>query len=227
MHKIAFFVEGQTEAIFTKKLIEEIAGQNNVYIETVNATRTFSFSKIVEPESGEEFFILIVNCSGDDAVKQKIKDNEKKLGESGYIKIIGLRDLYPEAKDNLQLVSDNLYVGLDEVIPIRIVVAVMEIEAWFIQETKHFTYLNPVLTPQKIREVTGFNPLIDDASDVNHPSSLLNSIYQVVGLSYTKKAFHVQMTTDYLDYEELYLNIRHKLNELDQYIGEIDNFITA
>ena len=97
----------------------------------------------------------------------------------------------------------------------------MEIEAWFIQEYKHFTSLNNILTPQFIEENTGFNPELGDASIIDRPAMFLNDVYQLAGLKYKKRLYQVHLTTDHIDYEEMYLVTRHKKQDINEFINAI------
>lgn len=58
-----------------------------------------------------------------------------------------------------------------------------------------------------------------------NPANDLNMIYQLEGRGYGKKKNQVERTVNYLDYSELYLNIRHKIPELEELIQKIDSFL--
>ena len=223
MKKIAFFVEGQTEAVFTQKLLSSIAGTKGLQVEIEDASHHVSFSKITPPNSDTVNYVLIFDCQGDDSVKQKIKENQNSLKNSGYESIIGLRDLFPLGRNDLQPLMDHLPIGLSTDISTKIIISIMEIEAWFIQEYTHFTSLNENLTPEAISNAIGFNPMTDDASSIDHPSTTLNVIYGLAGLSYKKKLHQVRLTTDHIDYNEIYFETRAKRSDLDEYINEIEN----
>lgn len=222
MNKIAFFVEGQTEAIFTQKLIFAIAGTKDLQVEIENASRYISFAKVTPPKNDTETYILIFDCQGDGAVKQRIKENQDSLRESGYSFIIGLRDLYPLKIEELDTLKENIPVGLSTDIPINIIISIMEVEAWFIQEYKHFTSLDNKLTTAVIKSNTGFDPETDDASTIRCPADFLNTAYELVGKRYKKKLYQVNLTTDHIDFNEIYFVTRTKRPDLDEYINELE-----
>lgn len=225
MKKIAIFVEGQTEAIFTEKLIYALASYNDVEVVNMKTPKFLSLKTVKTPKNNTELFFLICNCEGDDAVKIRIKKNEKKLSENDYISIIGLRDLYPVSRDNLQPIIDNLYVGLENVIPVQIIVAVMEIEAWFLQESNHYSKIDTKLTCDLITEKTGFNPISGDASLIDEPAIFLNEIYELVEKNYSKKYAQVHSITSNLDYDSICLELNTKLPQLGEYIDAIEKHI--
>lgn len=102
MIKLAVFVEGYTEAVFVDRLIEEVAGANRVRIERRQirggrTTRRRSIQiKAAQPDTGQQYYVLIIDCGGDDAVKQRILEEHENLSRVGYVKIIGLRDVRPK-----------------------------------------------------------------------------------------------------------------------------------
>lgn len=110
-------------------------------------------------------------------------------------------------------------------LPIEFVIAVMEVEAWFLQEWNHYEQIDQDLTIQSITDGAGFNPESDNAADILLPADTLNQIYQLVGKSYNKKKVKVKRTVEALDYENLYENVCVMLPQLNQFIGLIDNFV--
>ncbi|MCU7944866.1 MAG: hypothetical protein KZQ87_19540 [Candidatus Thiodiazotropha sp. (ex Cardiolucina cf. quadrata)] len=222
MKKIAIFVEGQTEVVFTQNLLNEIIGNHNLQIESVSNNIHLNLSRISEPNNNIEHFVLLVDCGGDITVKQKIKDNEQILSKSGYSRIIGLRDLYPLTIDNLPRLEEGLRTGIGNYLPSNIIIAVMEIECWFIQVRNHFLNIDATLTPEYIETNTGFNPQSHDATLIQQPSLLLNAIYNLVGLEYKKKLYQSRTVCDFIDYEELYFETTQSNNKLKQFIDEIE-----
>jgi hypothetical protein len=47
-------------------------------------------------------------------------------------------------------------------IPVDFVLAVMEIEAWFLAETTHYARIDPAITMAAIKSTLGFDPENDD-----------------------------------------------------------------
>jgi hypothetical protein len=104
--KIACFVEGQTEQIFVERLFQEIAGYKKIYIETFKFQGCKGNRRIqpLKPSIVKDapFFVLLYNCDGDSQVVSDIKSQHKSLTNSGYEKIIGLKDLYPDPLEKKQ-----------------------------------------------------------------------------------------------------------------------------
>ena len=159
MNKIAVFVEGYTEVVFVEKLIEEIAGQNQVLIEKreirggSNARRTMALVQAARPANGHRYFAMIVDCGGDRQVKSRIVEEHERLTRANYASIVGLRDVRP---DFTRADIPRLVAGLRQRIrtalcPVEFVLAVMEIEAWFLAEASHFARVDPAITPAAIR----------------------------------------------------------------------------
>ena len=109
MKKLAFFVEGQTELLFIKKLLLEVAGTKNIVIDSQKfignvgkkATYLITASSKV---STEEYYVLITDCTGDTRVQSAVIDHYPTLVKQGYSMILGLRDLYPNDFKDLEKV---------------------------------------------------------------------------------------------------------------------------
>ena len=101
MNRLAIFVEGYTEVLFVYKLIEEIAPRNNVRIEHreirggKRVRRTMRRVTAASPDTGQEYFVLIIDCGGDSLVKTRILEEHENLTRKGYSRIIGIRDVRP------------------------------------------------------------------------------------------------------------------------------------
>jgi hypothetical protein len=79
LNKLAIFVEGYTEVLFVDRLISEIGGAHKVLIEQMkirggsSVRRAWSFIKAAKPATGQKFYILLVDCGGEDLVKSRIR----------------------------------------------------------------------------------------------------------------------------------------------------------
>ncbi len=146
MNKLAVFVEGKTEVLFIERLIEEIAGEMNVLIEQrqirggSTCERSMLTIKAARQKTSQKYFVLIYDCGGDGSVKTQIVEEHENLNDSGYSRIIGLRDVrgrlthadIPKLEKQLPL---DIQTSL---IPVDFILAIMEIEAWFLAETTHY-----------------------------------------------------------------------------------------
>jgi len=231
--KIACFVEGQTEQIFVEKLFQEIAGSKKISIETYKFQGGKTNRRIQSLKSATEknapFFVLLYNCDCDSQVVSDIRKQHESLTNSGYEKILGLRDLYPlplEKKGEVEKGIRGFLKPLQKMgIPISINLAVMEIEAWFLAEWHYFDKLDNRLTPDFILEKLGFDLRNIDIEQRLHPSQDLDDIYQLIGGKYDKSEKLSQEIINYLDYEFLYLDLVSRIQQLKSFIGEIDSFL--
>jgi hypothetical protein len=248
MKKIAFFVEGQTEQFFINKLLIEIAGQKNIEIELQQFKGSGKPTKSIYPKNAAKphnpkHFALIFDCVGDRGLKSRILEDYNSLFNQGYSEIVGLIDFYsPPARANFTLANlakfeDTLINGilrngqvLTQPLPnnTSIVIAVREIEDWFLAECNHYTCIDTslVLDATQIASL-GFNPCIDDLMLRNtNAAEDLKNIYQLAGKTYNKSKDKVERTVECLDYANLYLSLRYKLAKLNELITKIDNFLT-
>lgn len=232
MKKIAIFVEGQTEQIFVGKLLEEIAGRKNIYIETQlakidkNGKRYFTVISASSNSIDQKYYVLIRDCGSESNVKTDIRDSLESLTRSGYEQIIGLRDVYPLTHADIPRLEIGLrYEIPTRFIPVSIILAIMEVEAWFLAEVEHFVKIDPRLTTNYIKTKLGFDPSVDNVEQRMHPAQDLDDIYHLAGFAYKKKKSSVQRTASALDYNALYLAVKDKVPSLHKFIEQIDSFM--
>jgi hypothetical protein len=243
MKKIAFYVEGLTEQFFINKLLVEIAGKKNIEIEwdTVPVNRKIIIPKTIPQPSDPLYYALIYDCMGESNVQSKILENYPDLISAGYSEVIGLLDLYPRDRTGLAEFENELINGIRNkkgqliIKPLpdhaSIVIAVNEIESWFLAECSHFQKIDNNLTISKISSNLGFNPCVDDMTLRSHPAKDLHDIYQLVDLAYLdgngkKRKNRIERTVEHLDYPDIYLNLPKKITKLNDLISKIDAFLT-
>ena len=232
MKRLAIFVEGQTEKIFVRKLLEEIAGKNNIaFVEqNMKGKQNSRFIELTmsDPVTAQtKYYVLIYNSGSDNSVVSDIRDQYASLVDSGYSKIIGLRDVYPFSIAEKTVLERGLKAVLPNgAISTHLVLAVMEVEAWFLAEWKHFIKIDVNLTPSLIQSNLGFNPEVDNMENRNHPAEDLHQAYQLVGKSYRKKENQVNRVVSNLDYEFLYLQLAGVVPSLGKFISYINDFMT-
>ncbi|RKZ49018.1 MAG: hypothetical protein DRR08_31290, partial [Candidatus Parabeggiatoa sp. nov. 2] len=211
---------------------KEIAGYKNISM-TLYQLRGGSNAPKTKIQVGQslqttaQYEALIYDCGNDEKVKSDILEENHNLKMQGYSKILGIRDLFPLPLTDLAMLEMGLkfippqYQPLS--IPYDIVVAVMEIEAWFLPECNHYNCIDSNLTTSLIATSNlGFNPCFDDVTQRNEPAKDLHKIYKLVGKAYKKRKKPVERTVDCLDYADMYINFQ-KLGEL---IKHIDDFLT-
>jgi hypothetical protein len=109
-------------------------------------------------------------------------------------------------------------------IPVEFILAIMEIEAWFLAETTHFPKLDPAITVAAIKAAYGFDPENDDMEQRLAPADDLNNCYAIAGKTYQKHL--AQDTVDALDYADIYLRLWRKFRYMERLIGSIVSFLT-
>jgi hypothetical protein len=232
LRRLAIFVEGFTEVQFATRLIEEVAGKQNVAIEHRTITGGSSVPKRIvtlraaRKDGDERFYVLIVDCQGDSQVKSRILEEHESLTKAGYLKIIGIRDVRPQftRADIPKLVANLRKYVKTSLAPVEFVLAVMEVEAWFLAEYNHFSKLDPKLTVASIKAVLGFDPALDDMSMRTDPTGDLDSCYALVGHTYRKSE---SRTAEALDYAHIYVDLSARIPYLGRLNEELDAFLAA
>ncbi|MEH2060077.1 MAG: DUF4276 family protein [Nostoc sp.] len=232
MKKLAIFVEGQTEQIFVRTLLKEIAGKNNIAIDesSVSGKLGSRITTLIMRDnitSQTKFYVLVYNSCSDNSVVSDMRDQYASLIGSGFERVIGLRDVYPiPIAEKLKLQSRLNYFLPKGTIPIHLVLAVMEIESWFLAEWNHFMKIDLSLTPDKIQATFGFNPQTDDMETRPHPANDMDLIYKLVGRAYKKQRNQVNTIVSSLDYEFLYMQLVNSVPSLGELVRYLDLFIT-
>lgn len=233
MKKIAFFVEGQTEQIFVTNLLMKIIGKKNLtlVLKSIVGGTNVPKREVVKRMSisrNPEYLALVYDCGSDNRVKSAILENMLSLKESDYSKIVGVRDLYPLALDELPQLVRGLNFLPKDLKKLsdyyKMIVAVREVETWFLAETKHYLRVDKRLTGEFIRKRLNFNPYTADPIYREHPSKDLNDIYRLVGRSYTKKRWQVERLVNRLDYNNMQQHVRHEISSLNELFGVIEEF---
>ncbi len=225
MSAFAIFVEGQTELIFVERLLFAMFGYQDLRIELEHQYGGLYHEIGVRgaPPENAYYNVLLVNCACDGKVISAIEERANKLRNAGYDRIIGLRDIYPRPSEELdeiyELTADR-WVSMP--LPCNLVIAVREIEAWFIADTNHFVRYNPLLTSAFIQEKIGVDVAQQDVEQIRHPSELLREIYSLVGGTYRKRLKEAHRLVDNLNYEYLYLEAPDSVPALKKFVDELD-----
>jgi hypothetical protein len=234
MRKLAVFVEGYTELLFVDRLIFEIAERSQVAIQhrkiLGGGSKSGKPRRLIELKAPtltpqHILFFLIVDCGGEDLVRQRIQEEHGYLSKAGYEKIIGIRDVFPKySRADIPKLKTGLKYGIKTgLIPVQFVLSVMELEAWFLAEYNHFPKVDSALTIEAIHKHLGFDPANDDMTTRAEPANDLAAAYAIVGKSYFKG--DAQSTIDKLDFEHLYVALRDRISQLNELITAIDSFI--
>jgi hypothetical protein len=232
MRRLAIFVEGYTELLFTDRVIQEIADKNNLAIQLrkirggANISKKYIELQVPTSIDGKTLYVLIIDCGGEHLVPQRIREEHKSLTNAGYEKIIGLRDVYPKfTKAEIpKLRTAMKYAIKTSLAPVQIILSVMEIEAWFLAEHNHFPLIDPAITVESISSTLGFNPKLDDMSDRAAPADDMIAAYAIGGQLYKKGA--AESTLAKLDYDYMYGSLKDRVSDLAEFFDAIDAFVT-
>ncbi len=206
MKKIAFFVEGQTERILIEKLIENFFSYPDYDIKSSQliGDRLRIVRKPYKKDATEYFF-FIFDVMGD-GLLSAIVERSNGLFIKGYSKIFGIRDLFPKKRDEkrtiLSLINKKLKEQ-DNYNNIFVIISVMEIEAWFLIDTKLFERINPILAPRYIFDKLNIDLTIQDTEKYSHPAETINKILSLIGEKYNKKEKQTYAIAHRLDYTKL------------------------
>jgi hypothetical protein len=233
MNKMAVFVEGYTEVVFVDRLIEEIASARAVRIEWrrisggTSCLRTNHQLKAAGPHAGQTHFVVIHDCGGDDAVKSRMLEEYKQLADAGYVKIICIRDVFPRfTRAEIPALEAGLpkYVKQKPIV-VDFILSIMEVEAWFLAECRHYAKIDPGITVPAIRASLGFDPEQDDMQLRPEPADDLTRCYALGGKKYDK--YNASQTVDALSFEDLYLKLTAKFPYLQRLVHVIEAFLTS
>lgn len=244
MKKVAFFVEGETEADFIVKLISDLIPSKKTALRVTKRQggspghRRYDMLMLSDVVTSQtEYLVSIYNSSADNRVNSDVMDLVPRLYQDlGYSAIVALKDLrgdingvplreadLPRMQTAEQLVFSSLPL------PINSVIAVMEVETWFIGETNHYPNIDSHLTETLIRAnagAIGVNPYADRLEDVLEPAEILDDIYKLVRKSYGKTADKRRRTINALDMANLYVHESQRISSLGQLISIIDQIFT-
>jgi len=230
--KIALFVEGQTEQIFAEKLIREIIGKHGFSIESYkfwggkNITRNPFWLTTQNANGNTEYYFVIYDCGGDGKVQSDIRERLDSLREESFSLVIGIRDVFPET--NIEKLKNYLYFGIpvESGVSVKIVLAVNEVEAWFLAEETHYPRISKKISLETANKIAGIDVSKDDTKIIPHPSDTLKQIYMRGGTTYDKSKDKVHRTVDAFDYENLYLNVRKRNDSLNELLTCLDDLVS-
>jgi hypothetical protein len=168
---------------------------------------------------------MIIDCGNDRLVKERILEEHLNLTRAGYSQIIGLRDVRP---DFTHAEIPKLEAGLrsyikTSLIPVEFILAILEIEAWFLAETTHFPRIDAAITVHAIKAALRFDPDNEDMEQRLTPGDDLNKCYAIGGKVYRKHL--ARLTVDALDFNAIYLDLYKKFRYLDRLIACINSFL--
>ncbi len=237
MKKLALFVEGKTEQLFALRLLQEMAGRHRLSYRvdqgSGGATECRCWQQVlVGGPPAPEFFVLVYNCGNDSRVLSDICEQYQSLKRAGYSCVVGLSDLYPQPPSALderrRLIKEHLKrTG----VLAQLVIAVREIEAWFLAEERHYAKVHEGLDDRVVASVLGSPVAECGVEHVAHPSEKLDEVYRRVGLSYLKgdgrkTGAKIARTVEALDIENLVVSVAPRVSALQEFCGAVEEFLT-
>ena len=214
MSKVAIFVEGQSEQIFIRHLLLRTMDCSKVSFTCLRlyAGKTVP-ARFDYPNPHAEKSFLIVNVGQDEKVLSEIKEREEDLIKKGFDRIIGLRDMYsekylkrsPSGIDNSVTMAftnswNSTIQRMSNPSKIKIYIAIMELEAWFLAMYNIFSRINSRLSVDYIEKELGFNLAnIDPQTEFFKPTEEVDRIFQLVGPPYKKSEHDVESICSRID----------------------------
>jgi hypothetical protein len=228
MAKAAIFVEGMTEVVFVRRLLEELAG-SALCVFTIEEFRKNSFSVVsVGVSSTHEHEFLVVDCGSDSSVLTAVLDRHGSLARAGYNYVCALRDLYPVPDGDLAQLEADIASYLPAVAPpIKVFIAKREVEAWFIQEDLHFPKIDTAINRASIHHQSGYDIELDSAETIGHPAGFLDDCYKIGGKRYKKRRKSVSRTVKCLDFENLCIERVARVPSFQSLLYELEMIIAT
>lgn len=218
MSKVAIFVEGQSEQIFIRHLLLRTMDCSKVSFICLRlyAGKTIP-ARFDYPNPHAEMSFLIVNVGQDEKVLSEIKEREEDLIKQGFDRIIGLRDMYsekylkrsPSGIDNSVTRAfidgwNSTIQSMSEPSKIKMHIAIMELEAWFLAMYDIFSRINSILSVDYIEKELGFNLAdIDPQNEFFKPAEEVYRIFQLVGARYQKSKHDVESICSQINTNDL------------------------
>jgi hypothetical protein len=232
MKRIAIFVEGLTEQILVRRMLESVMEKKGVAIQTVkitgghNVRMSFTMMQAARVDRDTGYYVLIYDCGGETNVKGYMMMQRQSLVDKGYTCIIGLRDVYPNFT---QEEIPRLKKGLNFKVPqkgavTRIFLAVMETDAWFLGEYTNLRKVSQNLTLEFIQKRLGFNPKTGNMESREQPAHDLKRVYRLVGHDYTKKRSKLNSIVAKLDFNFFTHRLANKMQSLGDFVYQLEDF---
>lgn len=219
--KYAVYVEGQSEMLFVVDVLQKYSNYdpNRCGFFCINL-ESDDWARMNHPKQGDENsmdYYMIVNVNNDNRVISKLNNDIQRLLRNGFNVIIGLKDVFGEAYKDLagqsvvdraiiermyqiQKSSINVHEG-----DLRLHFAIMEYESWMFALIEKFV-VSKGADLERIFQDLGINKDCDPETEIFHPCTTVNRIYQACGENYDKHekdSYSFLSTLSNADYESL------------------------
>jgi len=233
MIRICIFVEGQTERILLEKLLSEYLGPLKFESESYKMLGDkLSVVRKRSIHSGIQIYALIYDVGSDGRVVSALLDRaEKMVKDHGYDHLIALRDLYPKRRDEKEAIIKKvkcLFNRFDFDDKLKFILAIMEVEAWFLADYSLFERIDTRLSAQYIKEKLAIDLTRDDPETYSHPAKVVNDIYQLIGRSYKKREKQCYEIVHKINYNYLYADekVQKKISSFFYFLKHIDRIFS-
>jgi len=221
--KYAVYVEGQSELLFVTDVLQKYSSYDSQRCGflCINLSAD-DYERMTFPQQGDEKsddYYQIVNVNNDNLVVSKLKKDIPGLIGGGYNVIIGLKDVFGEAYEQL---SDGLpVVDRDKIEKMhaiqkdaikapegsdcRLHFAIMEYETWMLALIERYVTENGKDLAEICKQL-GIDEGCDFEQTIYHPYPLVRKIFQACGEDYHKhgkESFSFLSTLSVEDYEAL------------------------
>lgn len=226
MRKIAFFVEGNTEFAFLRLFLRFFLDINHIEISNDKKHKNVI---IVEAHSkNTNYYISINNCGADNRIVSELRDAEARLLAEGFENAVLLRDAHPTKKSKVPLLEQGIKKEIKKLkIPTTLILAIMEIEAWFLAEYTHMAKIDRQLTPEFIKKYRGYDLRHYNVEKIEKPSDELKDIYKLVKRGYNKSPQSINKVIKNLDFKLLTSELSKKYKSIHTLIAIINSYISA
>ncbi len=181
-------------------------------------------------ETGDvDHLFLIVNVGTDERVVSAVDYNSANMIAKGFGKVIGLRDLYPYRREDEAKVKSKIQkflLGSPHSNKLKIILAIMETEAWFLADPNLFESMNLKLTLGYIGQKLRYDLENQDPETAyDHPATIIKEIYHLVGMKYRKREGDSYRIVNHIDFVHLYFDTReqNKIKSFHRFVDEIED----
>jgi len=234
MKKLAVFTEGQTEQLFVQSLLRSVSNTSNIALRLSRMSGGRRYTRIEmqlssDPTNDETtHYIQVVDCGTDGRVISDVNERYEGLHSAGFDTIIAVRDVRPDfSYADIRKLRETMESALrhDQIVPV-LVLATMEVEAWFLAELSHFAKVDTNITPARVLIDLGIDLANAPIEQFPKPADNLIAIYNLEGQSYDKSKEAVERTLRCLDYNELNNGWLARTPSLAPLVKECRRFLT-
>lgn len=211
-------VEGKSELIYVRNLLRQLLDASELSFQCFQLDGDdLKVARYSQINKKARTHFVIINVGNDEKVVSFIRENEVQLFSRGYIKIIGLRDMYSQVYGKLsrgriddkiteQITDSHNRVILEfrNNLNIKLYFSIMEIESWWITMTTLFLKIDGRLTSEYIeRKLKVDIEKINPETHFYKPSAFIKKIFKLIGRTYGKTTSDVESITSKIDKNDL------------------------